>query len=251
MDPKSYLFTVKHDLVTTHDVPNTQIRLFQLSKNPELLLSEGQRGALNFYSSLQDVDESTLVRLIDSIHTPSSMDLSEIQTIQTNVEPIIKSLSAGKYKWYLIQHSLNLMELDPSTYSSAREAQEKADSFMTGLNEGDQKHWIRLAIVQLANNAPHSTLLTQSCQSTILKIHSNYYALITQSMVESMTKEIQEQKTVHFTNKVLTIESHIDPVWVTRGFIPQAKHGVFYILYKLHKLDNITELTKSLKTLLC
>jgi hypothetical protein len=259
MDPKPFLSKVKNDLLTSHDVKNTQIRLYQLAKNPELLLSEGQRGAMNFYSSFQDVDESVLVRLIDSIQTPSSLDNS-IQTIETNIEPVVKKTQHGNYKWSLIQYSEDppkIMEIDPAEYTTSKDAQDKADQFMTGLNEGDQKNWIRLAIVQFSKS---SHFFEKPCQATILKIHANYYALITQHINEPMTKEIQEQKTVHFTNKVLTVESYVDPIWVTRGFIPKPTHdsnassyntGIYYVLYKIKQLQKITELTNNLQTLLC
>jgi hypothetical protein len=144
-----------------------------------------------------------------------------------------------------------MFEIDPLSYKTPQEAQSKADQFMIGLNEGDQKNWIRLAIVQIANSQDSAHLRSQSCQSTVLKIHSNYYALVAQHINEPMTKEIQEQKTVHFTNKVLTAESVIDPVWVTRGFIPQSTHGIYYVLYKIKSIQNIHELTKSLQSLLC
>jgi len=262
MNPNQLLSQVKTDLLTSHDIHNTQIRLYQLSKNPELLLSEGQRGALNFYSSLQDVDESTLIRLIEAIQIPTSLD-NHIQTINTNVEPIVKSLTRGTFKWYVMsqesvfsKHSTltsHIMEIDSSEYKSATEAQEKADQFIVGLNEGDAKHWIRLAIVQLANTP--DVVFMNTCQAIVLKIHSNYYAMVTQKMDEPLTKERQDQKTVHFTNKILTTESVIDPVWVTRGFISQSsppdQHGVYYILFKIKQTNQIPILAKNLQLLLC
>lgn len=253
MDPVPLLTQVKADLLASHDTRNTQIRLYQISKTPDLLLSEGQRGALNFYSSLNEVNEDVLTKLIDSIRIPTSLDEPKIQTIETNVDPMVKQVSPNTYKWSIVQsNNLNtIFEIDLISYKTPQEAQYKADQFMIGLNEGNQKNWIRLAIVQIANSQDSSHLWSQSCQSTVLKIHSNYYALVTQHINEPMTKEIQEQKTVHFTNKVLTVESVIDPVWVTRGFIPRSTHGIYYVLYKIKSLQNMTELTKSLQMLLC
>lgn len=253
MDATSVLRVVHDQLVDSHDIRNTQIRLYQIASNPELALSPGQRGALNFYSSLSNIDESTLLDLISTVMKKTPTLSTHVTTLPLTYEPIVKQPITGKYQWSLENNipTPQPLIIDPTLYNTPHEAQQRADQFVSELSNGDEKSWIRLGIVNWTHQ--QHPIQRAICQAELLNIHRNHYVLVTHQLSEPITKEIQEQQTVHYTSKVINLEPMVNPSWITRGFIPQSSHGLFYILFRINPqpTDSLQTLTQHLSRLLC
>ena len=253
MDANSVLRVVYDQLVDSHDIRNTQIRLYQIASNPELVLSPGQRGALNFYSSLSNIDEQTLLNLISTVMDKTPTLSTHVTDLPLTFEPVVKQTKSDKYQWNL-ENDTNTNQtliIDPTLYSTPHEAQQRADQFMSELSSGDEKSWIRLGIVNWMHQ-PHPSQHAV-CQAELLNINRQHYVLVTHRISEPMTKEIQEQRTIHYTSKVINLEPMVNPSWITRGFIPQSSHGLFYILFRINPqpTDSLQTLTQHLSHLLC
>ncbi len=253
MDATSVLRVVHDQLLETHDVRNTQIRLYQISSNPELILSPGQRGALNFYSSLSNIDEQTLLNMISTIMKKTPTLSTHVTDLPLTFEPVVKQTKNGKYQWNLENDSNtnHPLIIDPTLYNTPHEAQQRADQFISDLSRGDEKSWIRLGIFNWIHH-PH-TSQHAVCQAELLNINRRHYVLVTHQLSEPMTKEIQEKQTIHYTSKVINLEPIVNPSWITRGFIPQSSNGLFYILFRINPqpTDSLQTLTQHLSHLLC
>lgn len=273
MDNTEIFRIVRNQLRETHDIHNTQIRLFQLAKDSTLTLSPGQRGALNFYSSLSHVDEETLDKFLNDLATyessqPPLMTKSFETYKSLTLEPVVRQIKQHHYQWGLDANEQDnnqnhtsvtqpLLFVDTTLYKTPTDAQSKADQFLESLANGDEKTWIRWGIVKWAQQK--SEQLSPSpvlpCQAELLHVQNQNYIIITNHLSEPFSKECQEQKTVHYTSKILNMEPLVHPAWITRGFIPHfsSKHGSFYILFKINvqPQDTLVSLSRQLSRILC
>ena len=275
---------IRAQLAETHDIHNTQIRLFQLANNPTLALSPGQRGALNFYSALPHVDEETLDTFLHELmdqttlrmkssdlrgrlrpvvhlgdHTATSQPWSRSDSSPEDLgDPVVRQLNQ-KFQWSLdanVHHQQQqpLITVDSTLYPTSAEAQSQADEFVQALGRGDENTWIRWGMVQWAQRQTGPS--TADCQAELLHIQHQYYIMITHRMTEPFSKDWQEQKTVHYTSKILNMEPLVQPAWITRGFMPHTSthvSGSFYILFKLNLQpdDTLASLSQQLGRILC
>jgi hypothetical protein len=251
---KQVLEIIYQQLNNTHDVKNTQIRMFQIAKDPSLILTPGQRGALNYYSAQHDPHptESTLAKLLNDIitATPSNTSLSNFTTSShssLSFEPVIKKIKDG-FQWSIVlSDTLQPITIDPTHYMTLEIAQQRADQFLLELKKGSDKQWIHLGIVQWAQNINQQR--PSACSVEILHIQQHYYLFVA-SPIQDHTKEIQEQKTVFYTSKILELENLVQPEWLARG----VTSGLFYLVYKLNTQSisvPLHTLTQQLSTLIC
>lgn len=257
------LHIVRKQLLESHDIRNTQIRMFQIAKDATLALSPGQRGALNFYSSLPHVDEDTLNHLLRDLSVPATIVpativptaiVPQIRDLpHSTFEPVVKQIKPNQYQWSLnVDGTKQLLIVDSTLYATPTEAQTQADQFLEELNHEEEKSWIRLGIVHWVQQNEKKS--SSKCQAELLHIQKNYYIMVTNTLSEPFTKDLQEQKTVHYTSKVLNMEPLVHPTWITRGFIPQTSHGMFYILFKVNLQpheNTLLPLVQQLERILC
>jgi hypothetical protein len=247
MDAKPVLRVIAQQLSDSHDVRNTQIRLFQVARDSSLALSPGQRGALNFYSSLPNVDESTLVQLLSTLPsvapaipspTPSFAD-------QDVLEPVVKQTPQGQYQWSFAGN----LNVDTTMYATPTEAQHQADQFVQELHNQNEKNWIRMGIVHWAQQNRSLT----TCYAELFRINQLYYVLVATPLSTPLTNELQEQKTVMFTSKVINMEPLLSPTWMARGFVPRDTYGLFYILFRANPQpsESLSQVAQQLQRILC
>ena len=246
---------LRDQLAQTHDVPNTQTQCYQVATDPTLALTPGQRGALNYISAQPHATEEYLSSMLDhvqrasgSLTVPSPHAAVFDVPVFSTFEPIVKQ-AGSTYQWSLVTDSVADLILDATPYSSPVEAQKKAEAFISQLHQGHEKAWIHMGLVFWTQQ---TRSLQFSCQAELIHIHKSYYVLVVSHIGSPLTLDMQNQKTVHFTHKVLALEQWVNPTWVARGFIP---HGPwFYILYKVNEPlpgHTLTDITRHLGHIVC
>jgi hypothetical protein len=266
---------IKNHLQKTHDIPNTKLRLYQLSIDTSLQLTTGQRGALNFFSA-QHKTESEIIQLIDTIIKQHQSKSSSSSLVNTNnqipelkhfsndlkIEPIIKRDQDG-YKWYLITSPFdatqNGISVDPKTYFSTVNVQKQADAFLEKLKTGDEKSWLMFGLSSWFNQ----NRKVNGCQIDLIKMGNRIYIIICEKVSQDITRKsselnfnVTDQKTVYFTSKILPLEKIIDSKWLARGYVPNLSDDtIFYIVFALKENSNIYPMSLNmemqLKNILC
>jgi len=217
------LQVVLDQLRESHDVRNSQIRLYQLAKDPTLMLSPAQRGALNFYSSLPHVDEPTLVRRLEEVMAQSTENAVTAVTAEqapVSWEAVVRTTPTG-FRWTLHHEPVTDAPyvVDTKSYPTAAEAQHQADAFLAALQANDAKAWLRWAIVHWAQRqALHGS--PPSCQAEVLHVPGHDYVLVARPWSGPFTAEAQEQPTAHYATRASALEPWLQPAWVARGFLP-------------------------------
>lgn len=264
------LRNIKQELLQSHDIKNTLIRFYQISANPNMTLTPGQRGALNYYSALVNPSETDIVQVIDSILSPSSMSSSSyypsspstqnysssITSPETSFEPIVQKIN-NHYRWnlFLTQDSDQApLVIDHTLYTTPVLAQQKADEFIQQLKKGNEKEWLKFGLVSWANNIQKYP--PQACQTEIIDVHNKFYLIVSFFTPYDDISEHQEIQTVKCSHKVLQVENMVEPTWLVRGYLPHKskssqKSGIFYLVYALknnnnHTIENISNVLQKI-----
>jgi len=257
------LRNIKKELTQSHDIKNTLVRLYQVSSNPNMALTSGQRGALNYYSALPNTSEVDIIKVLDGILSNiSSSILSPTLPVPNTIsasspnsfEPIVQKIN-NNYKWNVMYNEQETpLAIDPTLYSTPIIAQQKADEFIQQLNQGNEKEWLKFGIVSWANNMQRYP--PQSCQTEIMNINNKLYLVVSFYTKFQDLSEHQEIQTVKCSHKILQVEDMVEPTWLVRGYLPHLNQssknmGVFYLVYALkgtnnHTIENISNLLQKI-----
>ena len=235
---------ISSDLEKTQDVKNTQIRLYQLAVNPNLILTPAQRGLLNWASSQNHLKKNDIATVLKKVISNNSDELVKnthekenhqnfIVIEKTEYEPLVRKV-ADSYSWSLIYgNPIHEVQVDLSSYLTTDIAQDKADKFVSDLDEGNEKAWITFGLHSLKNSMNERNLKSDG-NIDLLKIGSKFYVLILSTLPDNIEDDVDEKmnrQTVILTNKILSSDDWIDPKWVARGVLT----SFFYVLYRVHE----------------
>jgi hypothetical protein len=235
---------IRSDLEKTEDIKNTQIRMYQLAVNPNLILTPAQRGLLNWASSQNHLKKNDIANVLTKVLSNTSEEVVKnthkkenrqnfIVVDQTEYEPLVRKV-ADSYSWSLIYgNPIHEVQVDLSSYVTPDIAQDQADKFVSELDEGNEKAWITFGLLSLKNRMNVRNLKFDGNNIDLLQIGSNFYLLILSTLPDDFDDDIDEKmnrQTVILTNKIMTFDEWIDPKWVARGVIT----SFFYVLYRVH-----------------
>jgi hypothetical protein len=251
---------VLNQLMETHDVKNTLIRLSQLASNIHLMLTPGQRGALNYFSTQTHLTESELVELLKGMidnnnnnqFGSSSSSLPPSYSPLSSFDYIVQQESqTNQYKWCLVQipyesdHE-SIFHIDNQSYSSLSEAQTRAQSFLNKLYAKSEQELLHVELIKWWKH--HSSSSSVPCFADILFVQENYYVLLNFNNINDMNT-----KTVQLTNKIVNMKEQlfINPSWIVRG----KRMSRFFIVFKLELTSSLSSLSpqfiQQLQQLLC
>lgn len=245
-----------------HDLPALQRELYRLASDPALLLTAEQRGALNWLSSRVALTWADLragldyllqrgaagLTASDSAAVPPVLAVPPALALPEDPswDVVVYQTPAGGYQWsLLLLGALSRLSVDTHLASTPTEAQQRADAFLARLNQGEPKAWLHVGLVYWAQQASR---FQGACQAEVLTLRGSHYLVVVQRM-PTWSAEAQNAKTVHFTHKVLGLESWVDPRWVARGYLPSGQW--FYVVYKVKVLPALDTAQTSLTSLLC
>lgn len=271
---QNLILSIQSQLKKSHDIKNTQLRLFQMAINTSLLLTSEQRGMLNYYSSLptSKSTEQDIIECLEKIKKDSEQSNSKKQYFQFNqlfetldsfpqhFEPLIKKNKDKKYEWVLVLQSeecgesqsrlnecndpilhseqeITFLIIDNKKYNNPEQAQDKAQQFIKLLKDNHQQSWIRLGIVYWAQKIKYNS---EHKIIEIMKFNQQYYLFISDMIFYSEKDDpdkIQQNKTDLYVSKVqpLIQQNVLHKNWSARGMVHlKNKTCVFYLIYPLH-----------------
>lgn len=248
-------------------LPRKKNQMFEMAINNSLLLSNGHRGALNYFSS-QTINDTQLNQVLEQIIgdlkqlKQNNVNFSEQdffgsgidQTIHHAVEPFIIKHDKG-FQWYVTstdhQNDLNPISIDYQSYLTLEEAQTHADNFVTQLPHS-KKNKIQLAISIWAKKRNLNSIHNNPIEMDLIRVDNHSYLLISElfEMKSKPDREKENERSVYFTHRLMNKQnSPVNPVWIARGTI-KPENNDFLIWYILFPMKEVVDFPDSLSHLL-
>ena len=261
---QNLILSIQLQLKKSHDIKNTQLRLFQMAVNTSLFLTSEQRGMLNYFSSLPTLTEQEITECLEKIKKQSEQSkqstFKKLDSFPRYFEPFIKKNKDKKYEWSLALQSgefddttvqlkecndttiqsepeITFLIIDNSKYNNLKQTQEKAQQFIKLLKNNHQQSWIRLGIVYWAQKIKYNN---EQKIIEIMNFNQQYYLFISDTIFYSEKDDldkIQQNKTDLYVSKVKNLiqQNILQKNWSARGLVYlKNKTCVFYLIYPLH-----------------
>ena len=232
------------------DMLTIQRDMYNLATDTTAMLSDTQRGKLNYLSSKPNTTKDEMIHILMS---PDSDSIPHPQSSHNIcIEPVIKMVTNTSYKWFIVfsdSDAIRPISIDNSTYTNLTSAQTAALTYCNSINTGnDEKQLLQLGTLRWLSQLDG----VHNCRADILNLNNKYYVIVSQSSDGDSHPDFKNIQTIKFTTRITTfnVDTTIDPNWIARGVTNHNDKTLFYIVYKLKTSIN-THLQTELQKILC